>query len=448
LLVESFEAEGRWWLPETPEKTTPGRLTVAADGRADLSLVGAVDSFFAAGETTTENGVTTTHFTESSMERGGTYPRILGEAAGKRYTLENCTQSSRHIGGGYESQRIHVGEVFKGVLFEPDEEAAFSRIDVEMDWLPFWVDESALDESHLYRKVEDGPDKLVGFTIEVGAIEPRDCQGQDATTVTLGQTFRITGNRITERSLRQDFYFSIAAESILPLGVLLDQASDLQDLVAIGTGRMPAYSSVEFRHPDVVATLGDKSYEMTIEMFAQWQVVNDRAPDALSQYDMFFTLPELGGMSGVERWLSVAALNRSELGRVMATRYSKSMYVSDRLMNCAASVEAYDRRKHGGGDIFADRLTRAAGHAGDVFQDLVHDVEKWVKAVKDARNDIAHHKARLAHASMAHVFLGRSAYLLFVLCLLRDSQAPDKVFTHIAQNPEFTWLKRRLAEMF
>lgn len=410
--------------------------------------MGALDSFFAGSESTTENGVTTTHFTELGMDRRGAYPRVIGRAGGKPYTLEDCRESKRHIGGGYETQRLHVGQVFRGVLFETDEQLAFRRIDVEMDWMPFWVNESALEESYSYKKVEGEAEQLVGFTIEVGAIEPRSCQGQEDATVTLGHTSGISGNRVTERSLWQNFHFSITAEALLPLDSLLDQASDLQDLVAIGTGCIPAYSSVDFRHPDAVIEIGDKSYETTIEMFAQWQVVNNRAPDALDQYHMYFTLPELGGMPGVERWLTVAAANRSELGRVMATQYSKTMYVSDRLMNCAASLEAYDRRKHAGNDVFADRLTRSVGHAGDIFRELVQDVERWVKAVKGARNDIAHHKARLANASTDHLFLARSAYLLFVLCLLRDAQAPEVVFEHIAENPQYRWLKRRLAEMF
>ena len=38
-----------------------------------------------------------------------------------------------------------------------------------------------------------------------------------------------------------------------------------------------------------------------------------------------------------------------------------------------------------------------------------------------------------------------AAYWLFVLCLLREMQAPQPAFDHLVRCPRFLWAKERLA---
>lgn len=55
---------------------------------------------------------------------------------------------------------------------------------------------------------------------------------------------------------------------------------------------------------------------------------------------MYFTLDELGGIDAVRRWLVAAQDYRTELARVMATRYSGSMFLEDRIneRQCCSGV--------------------------------------------------------------------------------------------------------------
>ncbi len=261
-----------------------------------------------------------------------------------------------------------------------------------------------------------------------------------------GQTYGIAGDSIRERSFTQDFYFSVQVPEVRPLPELLELAIDLQNLVSVGTGRNAAFSAIDLRHPDLTTQVGDKSIKLPVDMFAQWQLASD-VVKTLPTHDMYFTLDHLGGMQGVERWLPVAGRYRSALNRVASTRHTPGMFVADRLLNCAAALEAYDRDKHQDDIHFADRLRRSATSAGAPFEDLVGDVEAWVKAVKQARNDVAHHNAAITGGSTAHLVLSGSAYWLFQLCLLRDAAAPAAVFDHIPRHGGFRWLRRSHPEV-
>lgn len=447
--MDAFEAEGEWWLPSAPDRKVRGRLTVSDAGEAELALIGSMRSLHEAGESVTENGVTTTRFTEASMEQSGVYPRIVGVADGRSWTLEDCLQANFTFGfGTLETERIQVSQVYRNVAFEDGEALQFEKVYVWMDWFAFWVLRSGLEETIEWTKDEDGRDKHSATTLKVTPVEAESCAGQNGATITLGQSYGVAGNQVTERRLTQDFYFSVAAHGLVDLDVLLGQVSDLQNLVSIGTGKTAAYKDLQFRHPDVVQSWGDDTREIDIEMFARWQVKNEEEPKNLGRHEMFFSLPDLGGMESVERWLAVAERYRSELGRVMATRYAQGMYLSDRLLNCAAALEAYDRTKNPKDAYYADRLRRAAAFAGDPFTELVGDVEAWVQALKTARNDVAHHNARMATVSTEHLFLSRSAYWLFIFCMLREADAPDTLFEHMAEHSSIRWLKRRLAEVF
>lgn len=448
--MEPVEEQGQWWLPESPERKVAGTLVISAEGTATLHLIGALRTQLESGESKTENGTTTVSFTESSIEKAGILPRILGLAGSQGYTLEDCLQTSRRGGifGGPETQQVRANQVFRGVHFESGEGLQFQKIYVWMEWLAYWTMQTGLKEPIEFRTSEDGIEQHSATTVKITPIPAQHCVGQSGAVVTLGQTYGVAGDGVVERRLTQDLSFSVAMPTLVGLTNLLEQVSDLQDLVTIGTGRTAAHTKLELRHPDVVREGKTQKHELPIAMYAAWQVVSDESRQkALTRHDMFFSLADLGGMGGVEKWLAVAGANRSALGRVMATRYQRSMFVSDRVFNCAAALEAYDRDKHGDSVTFAGRLTRSAALAGEPFQALVDDVDLWVKALKDARNDVAHHKASMGASSNEHLFLSPFAYWLFVLCLLREASAPSAVFDQITQHAQFRWLQRRLREV-
>ena len=130
----------------------------------------------------------------------------------------------------------------------------------------------------------------------------------------------------------------------------------------------------------------------------------------------------------------------------MASRCSPTMFVSDRLLNCAAALESLDRVATGlDNSKFKTRLTRCANLAGQPFFDLVGHIPSWTEDVRLARDDVAHNLGLRAKSESATTYyLWRSLYWLFVLCMLRLSEASEPVFVHLQTHSQFREVHRRI----
>lgn len=445
-----LDLAGEWWLPERPDRRVPGSLTVDDDGRARLDLHGELRTFLEEGERSlSEDGKTTKiAMTADSLDAAGTYPRIVGQAKSRYVTLEDCLRGkhTRSLDGGTASESIHCGYVFDGLAFEAAELAEFDGIRFQVKWLSHWLQETAIEESRQVEK-SDSVERWAEITLSVRQKEARTLPLERGQLV-LGHSFGIHGDRTRERTLSQGHYFRVELDELVPAEDLLDVASDLQDLVSMAVVRTAEFEgTVALLHPQAVRTDSDgESHRKRINWYAEWTARDRNPKTSLSDYDMIFTFQEFGGIEGIARWLDVAARHRSALGRVMATRYSEHMYLSDRVLNRAAALEALDREESGFlNSAFATRLTRCVQLAGEPFNDLVGDVEEWVRKFKDDRDDVAHHYGRrLRSQTREQLFLADSAYWLFAFCVLRLAGAPQAVFDHAGRNPAVQWTKRGL----
>lgn len=249
--METRQWDGKWWLPDTPEQEVAGTLTLQPDGRMVLALIGALDSHLRAAEVSKQGGTTTYSFTERSMETAGIYPRVLGRAGSKLFTLEDCFQTRRSGLGfsDHESQQLSVGQAFTEVHFEPDEPLEFHKASAWMEGLAYWVMESGLERSLEFVDGEADTRHLSGMTVRVTRLPTQTCSDGGHATVSLTHTFNVSSGDVLDCHVAEDFCFSVSVPTKEPLPNLLERLSDLQDLVSIGTGRAAAYSRVSFGHP-------------------------------------------------------------------------------------------------------------------------------------------------------------------------------------------------------
>lgn len=168
---------------------------------------------------------------------------------------------------------------------------------------------------------------------------------------------------------------------------------------------------------------------------------------SLHDQDFLFTFNGFDGMAGVGRWMNAAEKHRGSLGRAMASLYAETMFVSDRLLNCTAALEAFDRQNHNARNrsTLKNRLHRCASMAGDPFTDLVGNVNTWVKAVIIERDDVAHNLGLRARTSNTETYyLWQSVYWLFVMCMLRECNAETTVFDRMPSYGPYRWLRSRI----
>ena len=398
---------GYFWLPDRPEERVPGRLTFNTTDGGSLSLIGEL-----AG-------------------REAQSSRVLGEAEGAAYTLEDCLMALTRHGQG--KQVLHVQRLVVGAFYEKDEPIEADRVSVQLTNLPYWAQSAGFaDAMHPDREEHGGR-----WVISSNPIEPFSVPIRQG-TLRLEQTRGSAGDGITSLTLTQGAYFHGEFNGTLPLDDVVDLTSDLQDLVSIGADRSAAFERFVLWHPDFSVERGGRPRRQPIEYLAEWNAQPDRKKHGL-------TFAELGGMDGVASWLAVASKYRTMLSHVMNTRYERRMFVQDRLLDRVAALEGFHRAWKAGRKSLLTRLEELIDLAGLPFEELVGDVSDWCRRAKDERNNVAHHKGRSVHQSGGDVlFTAEAAYWLFVLCMLRLMPAPSAVFDHIIRCPRFEWVKEGL----
>ncbi len=152
-----------------------------------------------------------------------------------------------------------------------------------------------------------------------------------------------TGDRVHDQGIAQRWSLNLESPLILPMDRLVDMARGVQDLVTIAVGKNAFFEQVTLQHPNVLGQslagtlMGDPRDDL--EFHARWTPRSERCEPDVSHH-MYFTLDELGGIDAVRRWLVAAQDYRTELARVMATRYSGSMFLEDRIneRQCCSGV--------------------------------------------------------------------------------------------------------------
>lgn len=443
--------EGEWWNPDRPERRIAGRLSIPSLGSPELQLIGSLRDETERSEPEGREGSNAGTHTNEWLLQSGIYPRILGQAGGFPFTLEDCFQTHRRsspLGGGLPTEQIHVGLALQGVWLGRDEPRRFTAIEATLDHLPEWVARSGFSSD---RSDGSSVDETLGrtYSVTVEALPDESIDVSGATRVRLVHVIGRDGDWVREAKVTQDFRFRVEVQVPTELGELLEHLSDFQDLVSIGTGRTAAFRSVALEHPDARVQVGETEYHERIALHAPWRATGPVPDVGMHPSVGFFTLEELGGLEGTARWLTAAAQHRTALGRVMGTVYDRRMRATDRLMNRAAALEAYDTDKfHDPNKTnYVDRLKRCAAQAGVAFVAIVGDLGAWTERMKDARNEVAHRKPGVMTEATAYHYLGETAYWLFVLCMLQEAGASGRMLDGIADHPDIHWLHGQIADV-
>lgn len=444
----ALEARGHWWLPEHPDHKVAGTLTFSPTEGGELTLIGALRNMFDEGERVAKNGTVTISLTEAAMQASGQYGRIVGEAGNDVYTLEDCfrVHSSNLLFGGQAVEKVHVNRVLKGARFEPGEALEASAVTFSTQHLADWIGESGLSEEWFWRE-DDGPlTDQPRIRLEARDLPERHFLSSRDHTVRLRHRLRLMGE--SERCIGEAFSWRVESRVKEPIDSFVDLASDLQDLVSIGIHRAVPFEYMQFWHPDIVSELPDgTSRPLPIDLYVRWNVQPKPDDRGVHPVDMLFSFNDFDGMSGVQRWMDAAERHRASLGRVMASWYAETMFVSDRLLSCAAALEAFDRTRNPSSNrvILKTRLNRCVSFVGIPFVDLIGNRNRWLEVVVRDRNDAAHNLGlRPRTASTETHYLWQSLHWLFVLCILRECKAPEGIFDKLDTYGPYRWLRSRM----
>lgn len=452
-----------WWLPEYPKRRVPGRLTWDPNDGGDLQLMGELREPDILDNHLPDGAVQKYRARPPKLDRH--YPVIHGShttntGQEEAYTVLHSLSLNNVGFHGLEEcpEHIMVGAVLHGAWYTDPAEIEADRAIFDLSHLASWVDTSGLEITYpRLRGDADGP-----YAVIKGHRLPAFSTAHDGAAVDIRQTLEPVGDHEHASGIEQSWRLVIKIEPMGELERFTDIATDIRALVTIGVGKTADITRAVLQHPKLHHHKLDgtpaPAFRDDITYLNRWA---HRGNDGtmVRRHELYFTLDQFGGPESIHRWLRTATTYRTELRRVMATRYTDAMYLEDRIMNTCAALERFDKvRRPTAPKVqhderlvdpwFVDRIVECAAYAGPVFDNLiVEDAQAWAERVSRVRNQLAHHDDPFRTTGQAgeHV-LAEQAYWLFAMTMLRACEAPESTFEAILKHPQINWLRSQAKE--
>jgi hypothetical protein len=442
-MTGTLELHGRWWLPDHEDHQVFGTLNWNADDGGALQLHNELRPGVWLDNVLADGSVQ-----KYRADRGETqfYPLILGRVENRVYTLlDSFRLSVREYDMDERVEKVHVNRFLEGAQFDDPDELSIDRLVIDMRHLTGWVKHTGL-EIEWPRMV--GTDEDV-FAVVTARTLPSFTVEHHGVILRLAQELNGTGDHVHNLGIAEQWVLRLQTDEPKPLDVTLDVASNFQHLVSIAVGKTAQFEKVVLHHPALPALslagpMGTMRHD--INYYVRWS--NRSAPcEPVKDHDMYFTFDDVGGIESVGRWLGVAADYRTELSRVMATRYREGMLLEDRIMNMTAALDSFDKHRRANGKWvkYAERVQHCVELAGQPFLDLiVIDSDQWVQRVVTTRDDLAHHREQFrTDGSVGDHLLAEQLFWLFVICMLRLTETQDATYERISRHSQIRWLIER-----
>lgn len=428
--MEELDIEGLFWMPAESDQGIAGRLTFNETDGAILNLVEPFSVPVAAGG----------RVARIPLSLNKEPLRIVGSAGGRWLTLHDCQESSRNMDStGMVRRRYRVSVILSGAHFDDDEPLLFNSVTVGIGHLREWVGRSGLNVD----SASEGDSNLINnVQISYTPIKP------DVTNASWGElalTFPWTlrGDRFFESAIEHDCSVELRFTAPHTLENIFTFTSSLWHLVTIGIDSPTSILSM---------TLSHAKQTHKIELYAQWNESGVQGSTAtIHQRKMLLTFDEIGGLEGMARWLAVAGNYHTVTGTLVSHWYRPKMYVENQYMNVLVAAETLLRIRLGLGKRrfkLAPELTQLARETSGLFQDLVGDVDSWVKKIVQTRaNRVVHPGLHDPGDGRRLQLLAESIYFLVVLVLFVECDVPQETLSTIVNHDRVSWLGRELKDL-
>ncbi|RNL64285.1 hypothetical protein EFK50_07085 [Nocardioides marmoriginsengisoli] len=456
-----------WWLPveresEQPGRRVPGRFVWEPDEGGDLQLMGELREPKILENHLESGGVQRYRARPSELERR--YPVIHGSRTTQggheeAYTLLHSLSLNAVGFHGLDElpEHITVGAVLRGAWYSDPSEIEADRAIFDLQHLATWVDQDSIKTEFL--PLNDGPNGA-HLTIEAHT-RPAISTTYDGAEVKLVQRLPHTGSDHSS-GVAQEWQLVIEIKPMGELDRYTDIATDMRALVTIAAGKTSDITAAVLQHPKLHKYRLDGTpapgFRDDITYWNRWA---HRGKDSsiVRSHDLYFNFEQFGGADGIRCWLETASTYRTELRRVMATRYTDCMYLEDRIMNTCAALERFDKVRRPGETklsskneqvklSFVDHVQACVGYVGKPFEDLIGEpTSDWAKRVRVARNQLAHHDDPFrTTGQVGEYLLAEQVFWLFAMCMFRASGAPESTFEAVMEHQQIRWLQSEAAK--
>lgn len=443
--------EGEWWHPADPDRKLGGILELGDS--FELRLWGSLYER-----------------TFPSIMNGAFDASILnGISHGKALTIiDGRFGGSQYSSTGSSTIRVRAPLVFTGsYLLESADEAKFTKVNASPGNLLEWTARSGLsrewpNRGHAkleYMPVEPSVASIQGATIELhqGRVEDGDdhwAKWQEVGSLLFELSEPQTVSDIEFKFLRPFRYFlDLATGSASPPGLL------------------------QVANPDHHLEEPTTQW-LDVHAYGRDRRVPQKKPPMV--HDMLFTLGQIEFTEVVPRWYALVDKLGITCDLLFSLNAPQNVFAGNKLFNVASAAEGIHQRLYPGADrrtsehrqrvkeilgatpeahrdwlkaklafshtpTFSDRLQQLIDHAGSCINPFVGDRDKWVRLVKDVRNQIAHARREryiVETDVVKQVRLTATIDVMLRFILLRElGFTDDQCASMIHRNPQWSHLQ-------
>ena len=422
-MMDKFEYEGIWWLPDKPEKQVSGTLRFTPNEGAILDLIGSFKD---------------TKEINKMLE----LEIILGISSnGKNITLHKCFETKSNVSvPRLLTSSFYANEVFVGAHFQKSEDIKFRELSICYSYLDEWVNISGFNIQY--------PDKR---EVVIKYKQPEPIQASIGEDCKMFIDFQVTIVQ-KEASIKQRTYIRIEPSVEKSLEEYWNIMRDIQNFLSLGVTE-PVY-------PLTITGITEAN-NSPVEIYYHSPEIS-KVPKTLC---MLFTFKDISDRFEIllKNWFE----NADTLGPVydlyFGTLYNPRMYLQHQFLSLIQAIEAYHRRKFEGKYLSNDdyepiyekfkkfinelaiepsfkealksKLKYGNEHSlrkrlKDIFEkykevvdDFIEDKDIFVNRVVDTRNYLTHYDKNLMEKAVDGeqlYYVTQQLKIVIVICLLSE----------------------------
>ena len=406
-MMDKFEYEGIWWLPDEPEKQVSGTLRFTPNEGAILDLIGSFKDIKEINKI------------------------ILGISSnGKNITLHKCFETKSNVSvPGLLTSSFCANEVFVGAHFQKSEDIKFRELSIRYSYLDEWVNISGFNIQY--------PDKKE-VVIKYKQPEPIQASiGEDCKIfIDIQATYPIHSIVQKEAGVKQETYIRIKHSVEKSLDGYWDIMHRIKNFLSLWITE-PVYPLAIIGITEAnKQTINDKLYNPPVEIYYHSPEIS-KAPKTLYPHDMLFTFKDISDRFEIllKNWFEKANTLGPVYDLYFGTLYNPRMYLQHQFLSLIQAIEAYHRRKFEGKylsdekyepiykkfegiinklgieDPFKDALKSKLKYGNEyslikrlkylfekyreIFDNFIDDRDAFINKVKDTRNYLTHYDKKL-----------------------------------------------------
>ena len=401
-MIEKFEYDGIWWLPEKPDNKVSGKLKFHPVEGLKLQLIGS--------------------FKELKDFNTFLQPLIiLGIISnGGVITLYKCYESQSHMSVlGFLSSSFIASVAFLGCHFRKEEEIRFDFLSLNYSHL------ETDSKNHLtkHEVIYSFPEKVEA---KIGNL-----------SIFFDYNFTSGGDRLKEVNLKHTTFIKIKPSKSLHFNDYQDVCYHIQNFLSLAIGKavFPVIIKGKSERCSTKSQNGKAVYPDIFIYYATNSLLE--ISSKIYPFDMLFTFRDISDKfeSILKNWFEKAEMLKPVYDLYFGTLYNPRMYLQHQFLSMIQAVEAYHRRKFEGkylsdkdfepiynrfkdmtntldvkasfkdalinrlryGNEFSlrKRLKDLFAEYQDITQNFIKDENNFINRVVDTRNYLTHYDKKL-----------------------------------------------------